>query len=250
MFVLGMPSFAQDGHLAFDQVVGHPRGLPQLPPQGAWGEVINATSRWLVIQNHSGQQFPIPIDDIREFLVRWRSGLDLLDMNTVVEAVGRDVGSNVVETAHVDVFEGADRSLVAPTINSMLPNNALATAVDPTFNRFMNAWDYAGQNTLYGWAYPVPPGIYAIPTRTHVVGTVLQRSPLRLAVPGNNVATIVAGENETFTLTQVTRGSINYARKGDLVFLLPQSINPNGLVVSQLVLYKPIPFREFNPAAP
>jgi hypothetical protein len=248
--VLGMPSRGQDPHLAFDQVVGHPRGLPQLPPQGAWGEVINATARWLVIQNHSGQQFPIAVDDIGEFLVRWPSGLDLMGPQTVVEAVGRDVGSNVLETAHVDVYEGADRSLVAPTLNSMLPNNALVTAVDPTFNRFMNAWDYVGQSMLYGWAYPVPAGIYAIPTATHAVGTVVQRSPLRLAVPGNNVATIVAGENETFTITQVTRGSITYVRKGDYAFLRPQALNPNGLVVSQLVLYKNIPFRQFNPALP
>ena len=34
------------------------------------------------------------------------------------------------------------------------PNNAVVTTVDPGFNRFMNAWDYAGQNQLYGWAYP------------------------------------------------------------------------------------------------
>ena len=32
---------AQDRGVAFDAVVGQPRGLPQLPPQGAWGEVIN-----------------------------------------------------------------------------------------------------------------------------------------------------------------------------------------------------------------
>ena len=38
--------------LVFDQVVGQPMGLPHLPPQGAWGEVINVTSRWIVIQNH------------------------------------------------------------------------------------------------------------------------------------------------------------------------------------------------------
>jgi hypothetical protein len=247
--VLVTPALAQNPPFAFDQVVGHPRGLPQLPPQGAWGEVINVTSRWLVIQNHAGQQFPIAIDDIGEFLVRWPSGLDLLGAQSLVEVVGRDLGSNVVETAHVDVFEGADRSLVAPTFNSMLPNNALVTAVDPTFERFMNAWDYVGQTMLYGWAYPVPPGIYAIPTRTHVVGSVLQRNPLRLAVPGNNMATVIAGENEVFTITQVTRGSITYVRKGDYTFLMPQSLNPKGLVVSQLVLYKAIRFQQFNPAA-
>ena len=70
---LGGAATAQipNGDPAFDAVVGHPRGLPQLPPQGAWGEVINVTQRWLVIQNHAGQQFPISIDDIQEFLIRW-----------------------------------------------------------------------------------------------------------------------------------------------------------------------------------
>ena len=41
---------------------------------------------------------------------------------------------------------------------------------------------------------------------------------------------------------------LNYARKGDYAFLLPSAINPRGIVVSQLVLYKSIPLRQFNPA--
>ena len=58
----------------------------------------------------------------------------------------------------------------------------------------MNAWDYAGQSMLYGWAYPITNGANGIPSRLHVVGSVSQRSPLRLAVPGNNIATVVAGQ--------------------------------------------------------
>jgi hypothetical protein len=242
------PTLSQDPRFNFDQLVGHPRGLPQLPPQGAWGEVINATPRWLVIQNHSGQQYPIAIADIGEFLVRWPSSVDALGPGSLVEAVGNDLGSNVLEVSHVDVFEGTDRSLVSPTYNSMLANNAMVTAIDPTFNRFMNAWDYAGQSMLYGWAYPITNGANGIPSRLHVVGSVLQRSPLQLAVPGNNLATVVAGQNVTFTVSQVTRGSMNHARKGDYAFLLPRQLNPKGLVVSQLVLYKTTPFRQFNPA--
>src|SRR5580658_1610045 len=99
-----MPARAQDPELAFEQVVRHPRGLPQLPPQGAWGEVINVTSQWIVIQNHSGQQYPIAANEIGEFLVRWPTSLDALGPNSVVEAVGHDAGSNTVEVNHVDVF--------------------------------------------------------------------------------------------------------------------------------------------------
>ena len=36
-FIVGIdkPTRSQDRRLAFEQIVGHPRGLPQLPPQGA-----------------------------------------------------------------------------------------------------------------------------------------------------------------------------------------------------------------------
>jgi hypothetical protein len=245
-FVADMPTRAQDPELAFDQVVGHPRGLPQLPPQGAWGEVINVTSRWIVIQNHSGQQYPIAADDVGEFLVRWPSSVQNLGLQSMVEAVGLDAGSNVVEVEHIDVFEGADRTLVAPTYNSLLPNNAVVTTVDPGFNRLMNAWDYGGQNQLYGWAYPTGLVNNGNPIRMHVVGSVVERVPLRLSIVGNNFATVVPVDNVQFTVSQVTRGSLDHARKGDYAFLMPRQLNPKGLVLSQLVLYKSIPFRQFT----
>jgi hypothetical protein len=247
VLLLGIPSRAQDPELAFEQVVGHPRGLPHLPPEGAWGEVINVTSRWIVIQNHSGQQYPISIDDIGEFLVRWPCSLDSLGPQSVVEAVGRDAGSNTVEVSHVDVFEGADRNLVQPTYNNLLNNNAVVTAVDPGFTRLMNGWDYAGQAQLYGWAYPtgMGGGNFA-PIRLHVVGNVIQRIPLQVSLPGNNFATVVAGDNIQFTMSQVTRGSSNVARKGDYAFLIPRQINPKGLVLAQLVLYKTLLYRQFQ----
>ncbi len=248
-FLLGQkPTLSQNPRLAFDQVVGHPRGLPQLPPDGAWGEVINATPRWLVIQNHSGQQYPIALEDIGEFLVRWPASVTGLGPDSLVEAVGNDLGSNVVEVSHIDVFEGADRTLVAPTYSSLLANNAVVTTIDPTFNKVMNAWDYAGQSMLYGWAFPIMNGANGIPSRLHVVGTVIERAPLRLAVPGNNFATIIGGNNVQFTVSQVTRGNMNHPRKGDYAFLLPRAINKRGLSVSQLVLYKSIGLRQFNPA--
>src|SRR6478736_6470194 len=120
---------AQDRGIAFDAVVGQPRGLPQLPPDGAWGEVINVTSRWIVIQNHAGQQFPIALEDIGEFLVRWPINLDVLTNQSMVEAVGMNQGNNVVQTEHVDVFEGGDRTLVTPTYNSPAANNPFYTRI-------------------------------------------------------------------------------------------------------------------------
>ena len=249
----GQVAMAQNGDIAFQAVVGQPLGLPQLPPQGAWGEVINVTARWIVVQNHSGQQFPIAIDDIQEFLIRWPTSMNDLNPNgqSLVEAVGQDAGSNVVRVNHVDVFNGSNRTLVAPTYNSILPNNMVVTTLDPGFNRFMNPWDYAAQNLLYGWAYPVPANISGIPSRQHVVGNVLDRNGLdqvvRVGLPGNNFATIVPDDTGRMTITRVTRGTSALARKGDFAFMLPLQITPRGLLLSQLVLYKQIPLAQFNP---
>jgi hypothetical protein len=223
------------------------RGVPDLPPQGAWGEIIHATPRWLVLQNYAGQQFPIAVEDISDFLIRWPMTLDAVGPNSLVEAIGPDLGSNVLRTTHVDVFEGADRNMVAPTYNSVLPNGRMVTAVDPGFNRLMHAWDYAGQNMLYGWAFPVSPGMTGIPSQLHVVGVMVDDDPLRLSAPGNVVATVVPDASNRITVTQVTRGTTNYARKGDVAFIMPVQVTPRGLVVSQLVLHKTIPLRQFNP---
>jgi hypothetical protein len=235
--------------MVFDQVVSQPMGLPHLPPQGAWGEVINVTSRWIVIQNHNGQQFPIALDDIGEFLVRWPISLDVLTNEAAVEAVGQDLGNNVVQSEHVDVFLGADRTLVSPTYNSLLPNNSIVTTLDPGFYRYMSPWDYGGQNLLFGWAYPVAPVSIGLPTRLHVVGTAINRLPLQLGIPGNNVATVVPFPGQGISATQVTRGNINFVRKGDYAFMMPQQIGQRGLILSQFVLYKAIGIRQFNPAA-
>jgi hypothetical protein len=246
VLLVGQRARAQNRDVAFDAVTGQPRGLPDLPPTGAWGEVINVTSRWLVIQNHAGQQFPIAVEDITEFLIRWPSSLDALGPNCLVEAVGQNVGSNTLRTDHIDIFAGEDRALVTPTYNDILPNNMVVTTVDPGFNRFMNAFDVAGQNMLYGWAYPIAPGINGIPSRLHVVGSPVDASPVRLSIPGNNIATIVPDNTGRITVSQVTRGSATEVRKGDYAFLLPLQTTPRGLAVSQLVLYKQVPFGQFN----
>ena len=254
-FLAGDPvrAWAQDQEqdAPFDGMLRQPRGLPNLPPQGAWGEVINVTSRWVVIQNHLGQQFPIAVDDIQEFLIRWPYSLASTTEQSWVEAIGQTPGSNVVQVNHVDVFEGSDRSLVRPTYNSILPNNMIVTTVDPGFNRYMNAWDYAGQNMLYGWAYPVPANMTGIPSRLHVVGNVINRDlgeqTIHVGLPGNNFATIVPDSSGQMSVTQVTRGSPAYARKGDYAFLMPLQVAPRGLILSQLVLYKRVPLAQFNP---
>jgi hypothetical protein len=233
-----MTSLAQERGLVFEQIVGQRRGLPQIPSEGAWGEIINVTSRWVVIQNQAGQQYPIAIDDLGKFLARWPSSLDALGNQSVVEAFGADLGSNVVETEHVDVFEGGDQSLVAPTYyNSLLPTSSM----------IVNSWDYFGQAALYGTAFPNSPSMLGAPVSLHVVGSVVNRAPLQLGLPGNNISTVVPPAGRQLIVTQLTRGAVSYIRKGDYAFFVPRAITPRGLVLSQFVLYKTISLPLFNP---
>lgn len=221
--------------------------LPPAPPPGAWGEVIMANERWIVVQNHQGQQFPIAAESVNQFLVRWPTSFNALTTQSWVEATGNDIGSMTLTTGHVDVYEGTDRSLVNPVYRSVLPFNRPVTVIDPTYQRMMNAWDIAAQNTLYGWAYPINPGGNGIPSEFYAVGNFLGNGPLRVGVPGNNVVTIVPGEADNMSISQVTRGTASFAAKGDYVFLRPIDRNAKSLVLSQLVLYKKIPLREFSP---
>jgi hypothetical protein len=240
---------AQDPRLGVPPFFAGPRGLPQLPPQGAWGEIINVTSRWIVIQNHGGQQFPIAVDSLGEFLVRWPGSLDAIGRESLVEAVGRNMGSNVIQTGHIDVFEGSDRSLVVPTFHSLDPSPPGFFGMDPRFTMFMdpNVLGFDTQYLLSGWAYPgtaTNPGMGG----WHVVGTAIDRTPLRLLAPGNNLVALVADPGDQFTVSQVTRGAVSHIRKGDYAFLMPLDITARGLLLSQFVLYKTIPFAQFDPA--
>ncbi len=219
--------------------------LPPPPPKGAWGEVIMSNAKWLVVQNHQGQQFPIAWDSINQYLVRWPTTASALTTRSMVEVMGFDLGSNTVRTDHLDIYEGSDRDLVGATAKSVLPTNSVVTTIDPTFNRMMNAFDIAGQNTLYGWAYPINPGSNGIPGQLYVVGNALGWGPLRLGIPGNNIANIVPDDSGSFTMTQVTRGTPSFAEKGDMVFLTPIDLNAKSLVLTQLVLYKKIPRSQF-----
>ena len=99
---------------------------------------------------------------------------------------------------------------------------------------------------MYGWAFPVPPGNPGIPARLYAVGTVAGLNPLRLNVPGNNFATVLPAAGN-ITMTQVTRGSSTFVKKGDLAFMMPMEVTPKSLVLSQLVIWKKIPLSQFVP---
>lgn len=249
LLAVGQRASAQDPiRAAMEEALGGGgANIPSLPPQGAWGEIINVTDRWMVVQNHAGQQFPIAFEDIQEFLVRWPSAIEEISPQALIEAVGPSPGSNVIHVGHIDFFEQEDRLLVSPTYRELLPNNMAVTVLDPGFNRYMNAWDYGGQNMLYGWAYPIPPSASTNPTRLHVVGSLLQRLPLRVSVPGNNQATILPDQTGRINVTQITMGVPRMVSKGDFAYMLPIEARIRGLRVAQLVVYKSVRFRTFVP---
>jgi len=225
--------------------------LPPTPPRGAWGEVIFANERWIVVQNSEGQQFPISADSIDQFPVRWPIAPNALTPASWIEVTGDDIGSMRIQSAHIDVYEGTDRALVQPTYRSLLPFNRAVTTIDPTYNRMMNGFDIAGQNTLYGWAYPIDPGENGIPGQLYAVGNVVQLNPfLQIGVPGDNRISILPAPGGNMSMSQVTRGTPTFAQSGDSVFLTTADRNAKTLVLSQLVLYKKIPIREFSPTAP
>ena len=223
--------------------------LPPVPPRGAWGEVIMSNKDWIVVQNHEGQQFPISAKATGQFLIRWPYAANNLTPDSVVEAVGQDLGNNTLQTDHVDVFEGADRGLVQPTYASLLPNNRLVTTIDPTFFRFMSPFDIGSQNLMHGWAYPSngSGGNLGFGGQLHVVGSAVASDPIRISVFNTNFANVVPGAANNLSVTQVTTCTdTRYAQKGDVMFLVPTELTATTVVLSQTVLYKKIPLRQFR----
>jgi hypothetical protein len=224
--------------------------LPPPPPQGAFFEVIFANSRWVVVQNERGQQFPVAAEFINQFLIRWMADLGDLSPAVLVEAVGPEIAGMTIQTNHLDLFMGSDQALVKPGYVSVLGINRPVTAIDPTYQRYMSGYDIAAQNTLYSWVYPTVPGDNGIPGQMHVVGNALNLGPLRLGVPGNNFVTVLPPNPGVLTISQVTMGSPSFAGKGDFAFLTPvqgRAVTEKSLVLAQVVLYKKMRRDQFVP---
>lgn len=223
--------------------------LPPPPPQGEFYQVIFANAKWMVVQNRLGAQFPIAVDFIGQFLVRWQADLTDLTPQVLVEAIGPEMGSMTMQTNHIDLFAGSDMGLVKPGYVSVLPINRPATAIDPTYQRYMNAFDIAAQNTIYTWVYQTNPAS-GIPGQMHVVGNAVNVFPIRLGVPGNNLVTVLPPTPGVMTVSQVTMGSLPFAKKGDAAFLTPlqgNEVSPKSLRIAQVVLYKTIRRAQFVP---
>lgn len=225
-----LPPFGGDAGLSMAGLGGMAR--PYLPPQGDWAEVIMADRKWVVLQNAQGQQFPLSYDSIRQFYVRWPATVDSAAPNALVEVTGVDIGTNQMRADHIDLYENEARGLVSPTFLRLVGYNRVYSAID------------VEQEQTYGIYFPMMPSEYAVPRRIHVVGPILAQNPLRLSIEGNNSIAVLPAPTGV-TVTQVTVGAPNVAQVGDLAYFVAQNAGPKSLQVSQLVLYKTVPYRGF-----
>jgi len=221
--------------------------------QGIWAEVISSTSRWIVVQNQDGQQLPIAADRIRQFLVRWPSSVGDLSTSSLVEATGPQTSSTSMMTDHIDVYEADAQNLVSPTIQSVAGPNQGPVQVNTsnfsfidfeTLNFGSRNWTEIPSAGTSNWTEL--PSITNGSMLLHVVGRSAAINPIQLGGFGPGLMTVAPGPNG-MSVTQVTLGTNSYAKKGDLVHLVADSAAPRSLDVSQLVLYKKIPLRRFQP---
>lgn len=214
------------------------RGSPQsfVSPQGMWAEVIASTSRWIVVQNQDGQQFPIATDRIRQFLVRWPSSVNDLSPVSMVEATGMQTGANELMVDHIDVYEADAQNLVSPTVQNLSGGKQQQPM---TFDSFTQS-----NFGIINYQEVRDPNVSTMVT--HVVGRSSAINPIQLTGVGGSPITVIPGQNG-MSVTQVTLGTNSFAKKGDMVHLIPETALPRGLDVSQLVLYKKIPLRQFQP---
>jgi hypothetical protein len=207
---------------------------PRIPPPGDWLEVVTVTPKWVVLQNQMGQQFPVSLDSVELFVMRWPTSLPEISPNALIEATGVEVNANQIRTDHMDVFDGIERRFVMPTVEQVVG-----------FNRVVTAFDLDMMNT-YGIRFPLLPIEEQMPTRLHVVGPLIGVNPVRVAIPGNNAVAIFPAVNGIY-ITQVTAGSPQYVRPGDLVYAVASTMTPRTVVLSQLVVYKSMSINQFIP---
>lgn len=207
-------------------------GQVQIPAQGEWARVLTVTDRWLVLEDEQGRQFPVNVDAIQLFMMRWPTSLERIGADALIEVTGLNLGSNQVQADHLDVFTGSARNLVVPTVQHIIG-----------LGRVLTPFDFERMNTFgINWQYNLMPGEEQLPRRLHVVAPPVQLVPLQLAAGGNNVVTVVPAAGG-LTMTQVTPGSFGLVRPGDLAYCVAnlEVSTARSLALPRLVIYKTVP---------
>lgn len=240
--LLGIGGPTRPGAEALGQVVGGAAEDVVAPnvPRAGWAYVLSASPKWIVLQTERGYQYPVSVPDISLFLMRWPTTVDRIRADeALIEANGIDVGSNRVQTNHVDVYQGAARDLVRPAMFQpamvqITPNVSLQA------NLFQNMFQ-----PMFGVANG-PVMANPQPSRTQIVGPLVGVVPpaLQLGIGGGNWATVVPADPvDGLSMSLVTLGQTNQLKRGDPVFYLADGAAPKGLILLQLIVYK----KEFFP---
>jgi hypothetical protein len=208
-------------------------------PRAGWAYVLSVQPKWIVLQTDRGLQYPVSVPDISLFLMRWPITVDRIKPDALIEANGIDLGSNRLQTGHVDVYQGAARDLVrpamfTPSMVQIMPNVWLQA------NLFQNMYQ-----PLFGTANG-PLMTDPRPSKMQLVGPLVNVVPpgLQLGLGNNNWATVVPADPVNgLSMSLVTMGATSQLRRGDLVFYHVDTAAPKGLVLLQLIVYK----NEFYP---
>lgn len=202
---------------------------PWFPPRGEWLQVLTATDKWLVLQNESGQQFPVAYDAVQNFVMRWPTSLDRIGPTDLVEVTGLNLGTNRIGADHIDIYRGSARAMVAPLSELLYGYNRSLTFAD------------IERQIVYGinFQYLLTPEEMQMPLRWHVVAPAARIQPLQLMVGGNNVVSIISSPTG-MTMSEVTRGVVSFVQAGDMAYVVPllDQSGPRSVVLAHLIVYK------------
>jgi len=184
----------------------------------------------MVLQNQQGQQFPVSLDAVQQFLIRWPTSPDRLAPDALAVVDGLNRNSNQVLADHVDVFQGPTKSLVPAPSRGPLNENG-----DYIFPLLMDTYETGFGGNFRRW--PVD----GLPLSLDVIGQVVNRYPLVVRLPDNTLIKVL-GPQGIPPMTLVTFGSPTFVRSGDLVWYLATGANPRTLGLEQLIVYKTVPY--------
>lgn len=222
-----------------DARLADPWGPTQLTEQ--WAQVLTATDTWLVLQDRVGRQYPVAFDAVGLFVVRWPTTLDRIAPTALVEVTGMSLPSNLVQATQADIFEGTAQRLVNPGLLTLTNAGYPVQPIDFLINADAYGAPFPGLDN------PIQGGQQAPAAPVHLVGPIVNRFPLRIAIPGtNNALTVLPGPGG-LNLSQVTLGTPRMVQPGDIVYFVASSARPRSLILPQLVVYKQEPMDGIRP---
>ncbi len=237
VFLLGMTQEAwsqqrRDGALdrgVIDETSVRNSGAPRLtlPSEGFWARVLTTSTDWIVIQNDEGQQFPIDPTRIELFVIRQPIAPNQISPSALAEIAGLDVGTSIVRTQHIDVYEGSMRGLVRPSYTTTVGDL-----------RDVDSFNLNGYHFMSFPSLAVYSGAFRVPRQVYLVGPVQSSDPqgMRIEIPGNNA--IIVPFDTVQSITRIEPGSSQRIQRGDLAFVIPTDADSKSLRLTQLVVYR------------